>query len=324
MSIFPVEPDEPVDDDIVEIFVEEAEEVIAEIDAGYRQVLEDPEDKSSLEEIRRAFHTIKGSGRMVKAVEVAELAMSMESMLDRVVDGAASLNDAMLSLIDEMRVAIPALVEAFKNRQAAAMANIDVEGLILQAGALERGEVVPTEKKTLSDEFPEPPVLMTDELETDDSLMTFGSSSMDAINHRIDAISESVETLTAETGRLTKELKTVNTDLASMVSAADIGTLGEKLQSANKDIQELKYFLKASSEKNLKDMDELNQRVASQLHSTVEDMTSSNEQLQLEISRIREEIGANRGAIIRWTLGSAIVCSSVAAAAIYYFLGYMQ
>ena len=323
MSIFPVEPDEPVDDDIVEIFVEEAEEVIAEIDAGYRQVLEDPEDKSSLEEIRRAFHTIKGSGRMVKAVEVAELAMSMENMLDRVVDGAASLNDAMLSLIDEMRVAIPALVDAFKNRQAAAMANIDVDRLIRQAGALERGEAVLREKR-VSSESPEPPLLVSDELEADDSLMAFGSSSMDAINHRIDAVSESVETLAEETGRLSKELKAVNTDLVSMVSAADMAKLGEKLQSANKDIQELKYFLKASSEKALKDMDELNQRVASQLHSTVDEMTSGNEQLQLEFSRIREEIGASRGVIIRWALGSAIVCSSVAAAAVYYFMGFMQ
>ena len=53
------------DEEIIDIFVEEADEVLREI-AGHLKTLKTrPKDQNALREVRRGFHTLKGSSRMV-------------------------------------------------------------------------------------------------------------------------------------------------------------------------------------------------------------------------------------------------------------------
>ncbi|MCP4044101.1 MAG: hypothetical protein GY731_19440, partial [Gammaproteobacteria bacterium] len=75
---------------------------------------DNPEDEEPMSTIRRSFHTLKGSGRLVGATEIGELAWHIERMLNRVLDGAVVLNPAMLDLVDEVYECLPALVEGFK------------------------------------------------------------------------------------------------------------------------------------------------------------------------------------------------------------------
>jgi chemosensory pili system protein ChpA (sensor histidine kinase/response regulator) len=52
------ESDDILDDEIIEIFVEEAEEVIVEIDEALPLWQEEPSNRQAVAEIRRAFLTL--------------------------------------------------------------------------------------------------------------------------------------------------------------------------------------------------------------------------------------------------------------------------
>ena len=69
---------ELLDDEILGIFVEEAEEVLETIHEFYPRLRQNHDDREALTEVRRAFHTLKGSGRLVGATSIGELAWSVE------------------------------------------------------------------------------------------------------------------------------------------------------------------------------------------------------------------------------------------------------
>ncbi len=103
------------DPDIKEIFIEEAEEVLAEIVPLYEQWRLTATDLSRLGEVRRGFHTLKGSGRMVGAFYSAELAWSIENMLNRVLDHSITLSPDSSQLISDVLAAYPDLISTFAN-----------------------------------------------------------------------------------------------------------------------------------------------------------------------------------------------------------------
>src|SRR5690625_6710994 len=85
--------DDDFDEEILEIFVEEAGEVSDAIAEYFPQWAADFENQEALTEFRRAFHTLKGSGRMVGANDIGELAWSIENMLNRILDGTIAPGD---------------------------------------------------------------------------------------------------------------------------------------------------------------------------------------------------------------------------------------
>ena len=130
--------DDLIDDEILEIFVEEAGEVLDTIREYLPMLLRQHDDRSALSEVRRAFHTLKGSGRMVGALVVGELAWSVENMLNRVIDGSIFMNDDIASLLEDVTANLPALVEDFEKRRAP---SVDTSNLEARANALANGEI---------------------------------------------------------------------------------------------------------------------------------------------------------------------------------------
>ncbi len=105
-----------VDDEIIEIFIEEASEVFETLDEFLPKLVQDVGDKDSLAEVRRAFHTLKGSGRMVGATQAGEFAWSVENMLNRVTEGSQTLNAAHIEVATQARAVMPELITAFEQR----------------------------------------------------------------------------------------------------------------------------------------------------------------------------------------------------------------
>ncbi|WP_201556467.1 Hpt domain-containing protein [Psychrobacter sp. 72-O-c] len=103
------------DPDIKEIFIEEAYEVLAEIVPLYEQWQQTAADLSNLADIRRGFHTLKGSGRMVGANYTAGLAWSIENMLNRILDHSITVSADIRQLIADVLTAYPALVATFES-----------------------------------------------------------------------------------------------------------------------------------------------------------------------------------------------------------------
>lgn len=126
------------DDEIREIFIEEAGEVLENIHQFFPQWVADFSDVAALKEFRRAFHTLKGSGRMVGARVVGELAWSIESLLNRVLEQSVQPNQPMVGLIEEVLEFVPVLVQDYAEGRPASR---DPRQLITIAQALAKGEL---------------------------------------------------------------------------------------------------------------------------------------------------------------------------------------
>lgn len=151
--------DELIDDEIVEIFIEEAREVLDTIDEFLPQWLQDWNNIDARTEVRRAFHTLKGSGRMVNANEIGELAWSIENMLNRVIDHTVPLTVERLDLIQTALVHIPEMVAAFEARRAYIDPEM-VEQIQEQAFAFaERDTVTDAADETVAEAVAETPAI---------------------------------------------------------------------------------------------------------------------------------------------------------------------
>ena len=104
------EPEE-IDPQFVELFIEEAKEEIASVQKTFPLWDQNPMDLESLSSMRRSFHTLKGSGRMVGARTIAEFAWSIENLLNRIIDKTLSRTPGMMGLLRNSVAALPRLVE---------------------------------------------------------------------------------------------------------------------------------------------------------------------------------------------------------------------
>src|ERR1700678_3710371 len=127
---------EPVDPQFVELFIEEAKEEIASIQSSFPQWDQNPMDLESLARMRRSFHTLKGSGRMVGARSIAEFGWSIENLLNRIIDKTLSRTPGMMALLRSSVAALPQLVEQLETgRQSPA----PIEALMARAFAYADG-----------------------------------------------------------------------------------------------------------------------------------------------------------------------------------------
>ncbi len=81
------------EDDLRDIFLEEAREVTGQAQAALAALMHEPGDIGELTVLRRAFHTLKGSSRMVGLNEFGEAAWSMEQLLNTWLAEQKSSND---------------------------------------------------------------------------------------------------------------------------------------------------------------------------------------------------------------------------------------
>lgn len=107
------EADEAFDEEIIGIFVEEAAEVLETLQANFVAWRNESESTEILTIIRRCFHTLKGSGRMVGAADIGDLGWSVENMLNRILDGRISGGTSARQLVEQSIARMPILVEAF-------------------------------------------------------------------------------------------------------------------------------------------------------------------------------------------------------------------
>jgi chemosensory pili system protein ChpA (sensor histidine kinase/response regulator) len=120
-------------DDIVLIFIEDALEMIALINKTLPDWHADPSNRNALLDLRRAFHTLKGSGRMVGASDISEFAWAVENMLNKVREGKIEHTEAMFDLLYRARDALPELVAQLEGGPAP---QVDVLALRAMAEAL--------------------------------------------------------------------------------------------------------------------------------------------------------------------------------------------
>lgn len=134
--------DDMIDAEVVEIFIEEAQEELAQINQLQPAWVENTDDAEALGNFRRSYHTLKGSGRLVKAGPIAEMAWAVENLLNRILDNSVKPSRVVLETIEQARAALPELLQAFIEQRAV---TTSPDALMEKCHALSRNEsIAPT------------------------------------------------------------------------------------------------------------------------------------------------------------------------------------
>src|SRR5580693_614579 len=100
-------PVEYADPELLKLFIEEAHEELVKIQQGFPVWDQNPHERDTLVAVRRSFHTLKGSGRMVGARELGEFAWAIENLLNRVLDNTLTRSPAILETLRSAVAALP-------------------------------------------------------------------------------------------------------------------------------------------------------------------------------------------------------------------------
>ena len=133
--------EEAVDEELLEVFLEETDEVLVALHDYLPQWVANPADSAALAELRRAFHSLKGSGRMVRALVLGELAWSIENLLNRVMERSVAPGPQIYQLLDEVVAIVPQLIQEFAERNQ--RQREDVDQLAARAHQLSISEPLP-------------------------------------------------------------------------------------------------------------------------------------------------------------------------------------
>jgi chemosensory pili system protein ChpA (sensor histidine kinase/response regulator) len=106
------------EDDLLDIFLEEAREVVGNGLEAVSHLQVQPGDLEHLTTLRRAFHTLKGSSRMVGLDEFGEAAWAMEQLLNTVLAEQRPASPPLLTLAGEAMNAFSRWVDDISARRA--------------------------------------------------------------------------------------------------------------------------------------------------------------------------------------------------------------
>ena len=89
-----------VNAELLQVFLEEAGEVLQTIEQTLPVCREKPDDREAQVTVRRAFHTLKGSGRMVGLMDLGEAAWQVEQVMNLWLEQMRPVTPALLELLE--------------------------------------------------------------------------------------------------------------------------------------------------------------------------------------------------------------------------------
>ncbi len=105
-----------IDDEVAEIFIEEAYEAIANIQKSIEALKLNIHDDKALGSIRRAFHTLKGSGQIAGAMEISEFAKGYEEFINNTLCDLYPFDKSALAFMEHGFVALKEITRCFNER----------------------------------------------------------------------------------------------------------------------------------------------------------------------------------------------------------------
>jgi chemosensory pili system protein ChpA (sensor histidine kinase/response regulator) len=129
-----------IDEEILEIFLEEANEEVERIGEYLPRWQKNLDDEESLVTVRRSFHTLKGSGRLVGAQLIGEFAWAFENLLNRVIDRTIEPAPHLHEVLDQSVEVLPQLIAQVRGE---AEPTVDVFALMDLAEAMAKPGFVP-------------------------------------------------------------------------------------------------------------------------------------------------------------------------------------
>ena len=136
---FQITASSEIDDEIRDVFIEEVQEEIDNLRAQLPLWRAATEDLERVKPIRRSFHTLKGSGRLVGALALGEFSWKVENMLNRVLDRSIAPGAQVLALVDQAISALPDQLAALRGEGAPGS---NIAAIMETADRLAEGELV--------------------------------------------------------------------------------------------------------------------------------------------------------------------------------------
>ncbi|MFL6565328.1 MAG: Hpt domain-containing protein, partial [Burkholderiales bacterium] len=169
-------PRPEVDAELLAIFLEEAAEVLQRIEATLPVCRKQPDDLESLTTIRRGFHTLKGSGRMVGLMDLGEVAWEVEQLMNLWLEEKRLARPALLDLLAAACGSFSAWLHQLQ--EGTLQGEIQADELVTAARALKSAS---TEPVSVAPAAPEPAVIDLDFAETpapDEPTVTIGTTTL--------------------------------------------------------------------------------------------------------------------------------------------------
>jgi len=133
--------DETLDQELLAIFLEEAIEVLATIASNMAVIRAQPASIAHLRTVRRAFHTLKGSGRMVGLTRLGEAAWAVEQVMNLWLQEERSATPALCDLVVAAHEAFSDWITRLRRGES----QPDPQAVIAAAERVRRGEAAPAQ-----------------------------------------------------------------------------------------------------------------------------------------------------------------------------------
>ncbi len=130
-------PSEEIDAELLAIFLEEAKEVLGTISEHLGLSRGEPHNHDYLTTIRRGFHTLKGSGRMVGLSELGETAWAIEQVMNKWLQSEQDATPELYRLVEEAHALFSAWVGQL---EAGGGTHKDAAALVALAERMKSGE----------------------------------------------------------------------------------------------------------------------------------------------------------------------------------------
>ncbi|MDO9150242.1 MAG: Hpt domain-containing protein [Methylotenera sp.] len=109
--------DQAFDPELQDIFLAEAEEVLASLAQNLQALRVNATDSDAFVEVRRAYHTLKGSGRTVGLLGMGEVAWAVENLLNIVLDRKTFPTPAILAFVEKVSAEFATWVALLQQHQ---------------------------------------------------------------------------------------------------------------------------------------------------------------------------------------------------------------
>ncbi|MEP6942527.1 MAG: Hpt domain-containing protein [Betaproteobacteria bacterium] len=106
-----------LDAELLDIYLTEAGEVIDTVATNSAALRKNSDDREALRTVRRGFHTLKGSGRMVGLTDLGELAFEVEKVYNRLLEEDLPVTPSVLELVDVAQTAFRVWVDTLRRRK---------------------------------------------------------------------------------------------------------------------------------------------------------------------------------------------------------------
>jgi chemosensory pili system protein ChpA (sensor histidine kinase/response regulator) len=108
-----------IDPELLALYIEEAREEVAKIAKLFPAWEQNPLEAEALIGMRRSFHTLKGSGRMVGADDIAEFAWAIENLLNKVLENTLARSPSIVACVRDAVAIAGELVNSLESGTAA-------------------------------------------------------------------------------------------------------------------------------------------------------------------------------------------------------------